>query len=253
MDDALQGQFAEVGGANWWFEGRRQVVRAVLEDALGGEPTAPERKVLDVGCGTGPMLGVLGRFGRVDGLELSAEAVAHCRATHGDEVRIRQGRIPDDLPADASYDLVGAFDVIEHLADDVGAVARIRDTLRPGGTFVSTVPAFPSLWGQQDVLSYHYRRYRQADYRRVLEAGGLEVVRASYFNMWLFPPVAVVRAVGRLRGDGRRAPGSDFDLSPPAVDRVLTRVFASERHLVRRRDLPFGVSLLALARRPAEA
>lgn len=251
MDDVLYGQFAEVGGANWWFEGRRQVVEAVLEEALGTAPADPPRSILDVGCGTGPMLGMLGRFGRVEGLELSPDAIDHCHATYGDAVVVHRGRVPDDLPADGTYDVVAAFDVIEHLADDAAALRRIHDTVRPGGLFVSTVPAFPSLWGQQDVLSHHYRRYRRGGYRRLLEEAGFEVDRATYFNTWLFPPVAAVRTFSRLKGDGRHAPGSDFDLSPPAVDRVLTRVFGSERRLVRRHDLPFGVSLLTLARRPA--
>ncbi|MCB1038758.1 MAG: class I SAM-dependent methyltransferase [Acidimicrobiales bacterium] len=247
--------FSEVGEAHWWFEGRRQVVEAVMGEFLPpnwpGEPTRPE--IIDIGCGTGAMLGMLGGFGHVTGLEMFEEAVAHCRAQYGDVADIRLGQIPDDLPTDGSFDVACAFDVIEHIEDDRSAVERIHDLVRPGGLFVSAVPAFPSLWGDTDVLSHHFRRYRRRPYVQLLEQAGFQVEKATYFNTWLFPAAATVRIGSRVLRRGDATPKPDLELSSKRVDRVLTKVFASERHLVERTSLPFGVSLLAVARRPAES
>ena len=252
MDDQLYDLFSEVGAAHWWFEGRRQVIAAVMGEHLPlTDPGSPDRpSIIDIGCGTGAMLGVLGTFGDVTGLEMFEEAAAHCRAEHGDAVDIQLGTIPDDLPADGRYDVACAFDVVEHIEDDLDAVRHIHDAVRPGGLFISAVPAFSSLWGAQDVLSHHYRRYRRKPYEALLEAGGFTVERTTYFNTWLFPPAAVVRIGNRLLRREDAELRSDLELSSARVDKVLTRVFASERHIVRRHSLPFGVSLLAVARRP---
>jgi SAM-dependent methyltransferase len=140
--------------------------------------------------------------------------------------------------------------VVEHIEDDVDAVARMAAGLRPGGLFVATVPAFPILWGQTDVLSHHMRRYRRVPFEQVLRDGGLELERITHFNTWLFPAAATVRVGRRLISRPGREPGSDLSMTPRWADRALTALFASERRVVRRHSLPFGVSLLALARRP---
>lgn len=252
MDEHLYETFADVAEDHWWFEGRRKVVEAVLHEAL--PPTGPgvaERQIIDVGCGTGSMLGMLGQFGQVQGIEMYPDAIATCHAIYGDAVPVQLGRIPDDLPTDSSFDLVGAFDVIEHIEDDFGVVKHIHDLLRPGGLFVVTVPAFPLLWGVTDVMSHHCRRYRTKGLVEVLTAAGLEVERTTYFNTWLFPPVAAIRVGRRIIPGSRNMEKPDLALTSGRVDGVLTRVFASERHVVRKHSFPFGVSLLALARRPS--
>lgn len=251
MDDQLYTRFEAIGDSHWWFEGRRQIVEAVLEEVLGPVGPDPRRTVLDLGCGTGTMLAMLGRFGTVTGLEMSADAVAVSRAAHPG-VDVHVGILPDGLAPGSRFDLVGAFDVVEHIEDDRAAVTHIHDTVEPGGLFVSTVPAFPVLWGHEDVLSHHFRRYRRKSYRSLLEAAGFEVEHLSYFNTWLFPAAATVRIGRRLvGGGGGDAPRSDLGFTSPRLDRALTSLFASERHLVRKHALPFGVSLLAVARRRA--
>lgn len=254
MDDQLYDLFSEVGADHWWFEGRRQVVQTVIGEYLPTSPVgAPDRpSIIDIGCGTGAMLGMLGTFGSVTGLEMFEEAVEICRAEYGDAVDMRIGKIPDDLPADGSFDVACAFDVVEHIEDDLAAVQRIYDTVRPGGLFISAVPAFPILWGDQDVLSHHFRRYRRKPYEQLLRDGGFTVERSTYFNTWLFPPAAAVRIGNRIVRRKDAEPKSDLELSSARLDKVLTRVFASERHVVRRHSLPFGVSLLAIARRPLD-
>jgi len=254
VDDEMYSEFVDAGDAHWWFDGRRQVVEAVLRQSLDAAPPPPAgrtRQILDVGCGTGAMLGMLTQFGDVQGLEMYPDAIAACYDTYGDDIPVQLGRIPDDLPHDASLDVVGAFDVVEHIEDDYGLVRHIFEAVRPGGLFVLTVPAFPILWGITDDMSHHVRRYRSARLHDVLTTAGFEIERSTHFNTWLFPGAAAVRLGRRLIPGGSKADKPDIALTPPRVDGVLAKVFASERHVLRHVDLPVGVSLLALARRPA--
>jgi 2-polyprenyl-3-methyl-5-hydroxy-6-metoxy-1,4-benzoquinol methylase len=279
MDPSLYHRFYEIEDRHWWFVGRRKVVGALMEQALGrpaggpgagkatGAPTAdvekpvggapPARRILDVGCGTGGMLPLLSRFGRVTGTDSEPLALDYCRRRGFDDVH-RQ----DAFTAPAPYDVVTLFDVLEHVPDHVGFLGWIRKLLKPDGHLVLTVPAFPFLWSRHDDLNHHQRRYRRADLKATLEAGGFRVERLTYFNFWLFPAAVATRAGGGRKGpaDGDRAP--DAPGNEPAADAdeilkpleigpangLLAGVFSSEAGLVRRSDLPFGVSLAAVAR-----
>jgi SAM-dependent methyltransferase len=231
-------------GSHWWFVGRRRIFLALLEQALAGLP--PPLEVLDFGCGTGAFLEHLERFGTVSAVDGDPDAVRFCHERGRSEVRHVGPAEP--LPfADESFDLVTTLDVIEHIEDDVSALRELRRVLRPGGLLLVAVPAFMFLWGDQDEISHHFRRYTAPSLRRSLRAGGFEVAKTSYFNTWLFPPIAVVRVVRRLlrTPDARR---TDFDVGPRWLNLALAAVFGSEACIVARRRLPFGVSLLALAR-----
>jgi SAM-dependent methyltransferase len=231
-------------GSHWWFIGRRRIFLAVLEAAVAGR-TRP-LDVLDFGCGTGAFLEHLARFGTVSAVDGDPDAVRFCHERGRSEVRHVGPTEP--LPfADESFDLVTTLDVIEHIEDDVAALRELRRVMRPGGLLLVAVPAFMFLWGDQDEISHHFRRYTAPSLRRSLRAAGFEVAKTSYFNTWLFAPIAVVRIVRRLL----RAPDvsrTDFDVGPRPLNFALGALFGSEATLVARRRLPFGVSLLALAR-----
>lgn len=248
MDDFLYHQFADIERDHWWFRARRKVVAEVLRHRL---PACPTRRILDVGCGTGGMLEMLTAFGpTVCGMDMSADAIAFCRERGLEsKARLLQGKLPDDLPPEASqWDLVTAFDVIEHLDDDRAVLRDIRGVLAPGGVLVVTVPAFNFLWGPHDDLNFHKRRYSARMLRESLTDSGFRVEYASYFNTWLFPVVAAVRVLRRAVSFGKPTePKSDFFMPRPAVNAALTRLFESEAALVPRIPLPVGVSLIAVA------
>ena len=246
MDQEFYPAYYELEGRHWWFLGRRRLFLRLLEQRF--PPAARPVEVLDFGCGTGAFLEDLERFGAVSAVDGDPQAVAFCHARGRSEVRF----VPpgDRLPfADGAFELVTALDVVEHIADDVGALRELRRVLRPGGVLLVAVPAFMFLWGKQDEVSHHHRRYTARTLRRALAEAGFAVDRTSYFNTMLFPPIAAVR-VGRrvLRRPG--AAQSDFELGPAILNRALGAVFGGEAGIVARRDLPFGVSLLALARNP---
>jgi len=251
VDILLYHQFADIERDHWWFSARRAIVAGVLRRRLSGSPDG--RRILDVGCGTGGMLEMLTEFGALTcGMDMSPEALACCRKRGlGAKVELRQGSLPEDLPQDAAWNVVTAFDVIEHLDDDAATLRAVFQTLSAGGLFVCTVPAFSFLWGPHDDLNHHRRRYTGRLLRRRLEEAGFRIERLTYFNVWLFPAVAAVRMARRVISGGKaRPPRSDLFMPPAPINALLTRLFASEALVLPHVSFPVGVSLLALCRKP---
>jgi SAM-dependent methyltransferase len=233
----------------------------------GGDPAG--FRILDAGCGTGQMLQHLGRFGHAVGVDTAPEALRFA-ATRTVGPLVRASIL--DLPfADGSFDCVLSLDVIEHVAADGELLAHLAGVLKPGGHLVLTVPAFPALWSAHDEVNWHKRRYRAPQLRALLTAHGLEIERLTYCNTALFAPVFAIRRLknlrNRLRGRRWRAangsaphppaglpePESDLSYLPKPVNEALFRLLRAENRLLATRDLPFGVSLLAIARKPVTA
>jgi SAM-dependent methyltransferase len=242
---AFYSEYFRIEDRHWWFLGRRRILIRLLDRAL---PRSSEgRRILDIGCGTGTMVQQLERYGSVLGIDADHDAVRFCRERGVDNVQQASG---DDLPFDeGSFDLVTALDVLEHMEDDAAGLSEIHRVLRPGGTLVLTVPAYRFLWGAQDEISHHYRRYTRGELTGRLADAGFSVQRASYFNALLFPVIAAVRLARRLRP----APAelrSDFEMTPPGrLNRALGWLFGREAELVGRVNLPFGVSIVTVASR----
>ncbi|HEX8839496.1 MAG TPA: methyltransferase domain-containing protein, partial [Sphingomicrobium sp.] len=144
---------------------------------------------------------------------------------------------------DKHYDLIGAFDVIEHIDDDAAAIASIATKLKPGGRFIMTVPAHQWMWTAHDVANHHKRRYSKRGLRKLIEGSTLKLERVGYFNSLLFPLAVAERTASRLRGKDN----GDVKLPPKLLNSALETVFAAERHLVGRLPLPPGLSLFAVA------
>lgn len=239
MDPAYVAIHMEEDRLHWWFRGRLAVITAALERALPQRPV----RLLELGCGTGNVLGALGRFGEAVGMEAHPDLVAAARAAGLD---VREGRLPGDLVVAPGWaEVVLLLDVLEHLADEAAALATGRRALAEGGLLIATVPAYQWLWSGHDVALGHRRRYTASRLRAVVERAGFRVLRVSYFNTLLFPALALARAWKRLAGDTTH----DLRRPAPALNRWLEGIFALERHVVSRWALPFGASLLLVARR----
>jgi len=234
----------EVEDAHWWYAGRRRIIRSFLARVCQNFQ-AQRPRILDVGCGTGANLELLAEFGETEGVDISHDALAFCRERGFGNVRHGAAeRLPHD---DNTFDVVTALDVIEHLDDDLASLKEMRRVLRTNGRVLLFVPAFMFLWGVQDDVSNHRRRYRLKELERVVEQAGFEVERATYANITFFAPILLVRTFMRL---ARIRPSSgDFKINVPAFNGVLGRVFGAERFWLSRLNFPFGVSALCVARR----
>jgi SAM-dependent methyltransferase len=239
MERVVYEQMAELDERHWWYRARREVL-ATLIRRLAQPP--PDARILEIGCGTGHNLPMLAQFGHVDALELDEEARQHATKRLGRE--IMSAPLPELAGvSDRAYDLIGAFDVIEHIDDDVAAIASIASKLKPGGTFVMTVPAHQWMWSAHDVVNHHKRRYSKAVLKRLIGRSPLRLEKAGYFNSLLFPAAVAERLSSKVRGKD----DADLKLPPPPLNTLLERVFAAERHLVGRLPLPPGLSLYAIA------
>ena len=238
MERVVYQQMAELDDRHWWYRARRRI----LAELIRREVRLPaDARILEIGCGTGHNLQMLSGFGHVDGLELDDEAATLS------EKRLGRGILRSPLPeldgVSNDYDLIGAFDVIEHLEDDSAALAAIATKLKPGGTFMMTVPAHPWMWTAHDVANHHKRRYSKRSLRALVKGSPMRLEKIGYFNSLLFPVAVAERTVSKLRGkdDG------DVSLPPAPLNRTLEAVFAAERYLVGRLPLPPGLSLFAVA------
>ena len=239
MERVVYQQMAELDDRHWWYRARRRIIADLIRREV--RPPANAR-ILELGCGTGHNLAMLGGFGNVDGLELDDEARAMSEQRLGRA--IMSSPLPElaDVP-DRHYDLVGAFDVIEHIDDDRAALASIATKLKPGGKFVMTVPAHQWMWSAHDIVNHHKRRYSKRSLRRLIEGSPLQIEKLGFFNSLLFPLAVAERASSKLRGKDN----GDVKLPPAPLNVVLEKIFEAERYLVGRLPLPPGLSLFAVA------
>ncbi|HEY4242106.1 MAG TPA: class I SAM-dependent methyltransferase [Kofleriaceae bacterium] len=244
MESEAYAALAHQEDHHWWFAGRRRILTDLLRAHL---KPRDGRRILDVGCGTGGMFQMLKPLGHVEGADGSQEAIGYATSRHPD-VTIHEVRLPDALPG-ADWDLITAFDVVEHLDEPVASLAAMRDRLAPDGQVVVTVPAYDFLSSHHDVVHHHKRRYRRALLVEQLRAAGLRPTYTTHFNTWLLPAIASVRLAGRLLKVGNGHARGDLRDTPGPLNAALTWLFASERMALRVAPLPAGVSIFAIAER----
>jgi SAM-dependent methyltransferase len=239
MERAAYREMADLDQRHWWYRGRR----AVLAELIRREAMPPANgRILEIGCGTGHNLDMLGRFGRLDAVELDDESRALSEQRLGR--KIMSARLPELAGiADGAYDLIVALDVIEHIDDDAAALAAIAPKLKRGGKFVMTVPAHPWMWSAHDAVNHHKRRYSKGALRRLIDGSPLELDKLGYFTSLLFPLALADRLASKLRGKDE----AEVKLPSAPLNAALEAVFAAERHLVGRLPLPPGLSLFAVA------
>ena len=228
--------------SHWWHIGRRKIIADFVEE-ICRRVTDRRPRILDVGCGTGANLLMLSKYGDAEGVDISEDALAFCRDRGLDKVRLGAG---EELPYDnGTFDLVTALDVVEHMDNDLAGLKEMRRVLRPGGRVLLFVPTFMFLWGLQDDVSHHRRRYRLSQLRRVLEKAGFEVERTTYANITFFIPIRLIRQLMRLTGIKAE---SENNINVSAFNGVLGKLLGAESWILRYMNLPFGVSGLCVAR-----
>lgn len=229
---------------HWWFRGRRVLIRRMIDEICPDRSAA----VLDAGTGTGANLRLLRQleFENLSAVDFSEEAIRHCRDKGLGEVQ--QGDLCDLPYPDESFQLLLATDILEHIDDDAKAAAELARVLAPGGAALLTVPAFPSLWGLQDQVAHHKRRYRMGGFRELVRGAGLQIERSFYFNYLLFAPIFAARQAIRVL---KPKIESENQVNTPLINSVLRRVFAFDVWSAPRLRPPVGVSIMVIARKPS--
>jgi ubiquinone/menaquinone biosynthesis C-methylase UbiE len=223
----------------WWFVARRELALQFLRERI-----STPQSLLDVGCGTGAGQDAFSEFGEAFGVDFSQDALtfSHSRGLR----RIARGNA-EHLPfQDKSIDVVVTLDTLEHVPDDFAAIAEIARVLRPGGLVLINVPAYQWLWGPHDIALMHQRRYHRKQLRKLIESTDLKIERMTYHIFILFPIVALSRFLSRTNKGEAEAKLPDI---PAWVEKILTSVQKVEAKLIRKFDLPWGSSIVAVARK----
>ena len=241
MEPSAYLDMAAVEDRHWWFTGRRKILAAMIV-RMG---LRPGTEILELGSGTGGNLPMLSRFGAVTGVEMDvmAQEISQARCPSAD---VRAGRLPDELSmADRRFGLICLFDVLEHIEDDAATLRTIKAHLAPDGVFLLTVPAHQALFGPHDIELHHKRRYAREELRTKLLAAGFTVERLSYINSALFPLAWILRWFDKILGQERP---TGTGLPSRLVNQVLGAIFGAEAVILPRCNLPFGLSLIAIAK-----
>jgi SAM-dependent methyltransferase len=235
---------AAIEEGHWWFVVRRELFSRLLRE-FGPAQSEP---VLDIGTGTGANLRLLQLQGHrnVVGLDASDAAIAYC-ADKGLGT-VRKGDICNLPFSNDSFPFVFATDVIEHVADDQKALSEFHRVLAPGGRVLISVPAFPSIWGLQDEVSHHHRRYRMNLLLDRIKRADLVPVLTFHFNFLLFAPIWAARQFLKI---AKPRIDSEAQVNSPLLNKILTCIFRWDVSLARRLQPPFGVSILVIAERPS--
>ena len=239
MERIVYDQMAALDQRHWWYVARRKVLADLIRRRV--KPLANSR-ILEIGCGTGHNLPMLREFGSVDALEVDETPREIAQNRLGREVF--SAPLPElaGIP-ERHYDVVAAFDVVEHIPDDDAAIEAIARLLKSSGRLVVTVPAHQWMWSAHDVVNHHQRRYSKRGLKRLIEASPLKLEAIGYFNSLLFPVAVAERLASKVRGKE----DADLSLPPAPLNQALERVFAAERGLIGRVPLPPGLSLFAIA------
>lgn len=228
-----------LGGTHWWFLGRKHLLRALLGSSVGPKPL-----ILDAGCGTGLAEDVLSGLGDVIGMDIAPEALWD-RGTTSPESLCGASISSAPFP-DRTFDLVVALDVLEHIEDDATVMRELYRVCKPGGRLLLTVPAYDWLHSAHDEALGHYRRYSTHRIGRLMREAGFRPVKLSYCVTAPLPAAVAFRLARRLFGSRG---GTDLSEVPRPLNSILTAIMRVEAALLRRVNLPFGLSVVAIGKK----
>lgn len=233
---------------HWWFKARERIISNLIKKFISeNNYSSKEISILNIGCSTGRSSEYLSEFGKVTSIEYDEFCCEFAREKTG--LEIIHGSITELPFSVEKFDLVCAFDVIEHVEDDQLAVNEMKRVLKENGIIFITVPAFMSLWSHHDIINQHFRRYKLSEVDRLfkLDKRG-KTIFSSYFNFFLFIPIYFFRKLSNLLkiGDKRKGAGSDFEtFNPGLVNTLLYHLMKTESYFINSKiSFPFGVSIL---------
>ena len=245
MKGDFENLYHEVEKTNFWFKARRKYILDILKNY------PKNMAVLDIGCSSGILLNELKDIGfeagNLYGVDISEKAINNCRANGIANAFVMDAQ---DIQLDRKFDIIIASDCLEHLEDDRKALANWADLLKPNGILLVFVPAFKALWSEHDEVNMHFRRYVREDLEKKIKASGLEIEKSSYWNLFLFFPVFLVRLLSRLQSKRKQNDAGDL-IKPGIFNNVLFNLINFENKLLKYINFPIGVSTFCITRKPA--
>lgn len=244
MEKYLYKDLAKLEDSHWWHVAKREAVGELIKGFkwlnLVRGSTSKNLKILDIGCGTGRNVKEFAKFGQVWGIDSSAEAIKYCKEKGLKNIKL--GTSDKTGFDNGTFDVVTLLDVLEHTDEDK-TLGEIKRVLVKDGLLIVTVPAFSWLWSRWDEVLHHKRRYTKESLEKVLLRNGFKVRKISYMYSFLVLPALVVRFIKSMFS--KKNYGSDFEISPPFVNKLLLWLSRGERVLSY--PLPFGTSLICVA------
>ncbi len=227
----------------WWFLARRQIVRDLIERNI---PISESEYVIDIGCGTCGMAKFLSEKFNVIALDKSELAAEYCKKRGIKDVYLTELA---DFPNDKyKIKVATILDVIEHIEDDKNIASQLFDFLPDGSWLVASVPAYQFLWSYHDEVHKHYRRYTKAKIVNLLKSSGFTIKYSSYFNTLLFPIALLKRFIDIITQVDKKNEYA-IEVVPNFVNKLFTKIFASESKLMKFMRFPFGLSIIIIAKK----
>lgn len=242
MDNKAYEIMDNIEEIHWWYTGRREILRKVLNKFITKKP-----KILDIGCGTGGNFSLLRKYGTIRGIEYSELAIKKARKKFPN-IDIKKGSLPNDFPIkNERYDLITMFDVLEHINDDQKSLEIVYNYLNNNGRLVITVPAFNFLWSKSDEVQFHKRRYTKKQLLEILKKNNYQIEFSSYFNFFLFFPVYFGKFL--IRCDKNYTTNKEMEIKSKLLNKLLYIIFKCESYFLPNIKFPFGVSIIIVAKR----
>ena len=234
--------------AYFWNVGRREILRAAL---LRNLDKKKDLDIIDIGCGTGGNMLLLNDFGKVSGLDFSEEALKFASKNNFESLTL--GDATKLLFENESFDLATALDVLEHIPNDILAIQEAFRVLKSGGLFLITVPSYPWLWSQHDKVLHHVRRYYKNDLVKKLTQAGFLIEESSHFVMLAVFVNSIRKIKDKIFGSAKQGSHSYDIVFGGIINYILLSVLRLEKFIMRFIGVPFGTSLLIVAKKPASS
>tara|TARA_B110000503_G_scaffold138647_1_gene225258 strand:+ start:154 stop:894 length:741 start_codon:yes stop_codon:yes gene_type:complete len=229
---------AKIEDEHWWYRGRRAVISSLKKKL----DLSPDSKILEIGCGTGGNLEMLSSWGTINAVELDDHA--RITANLRNYCKVTYGKLPADIVIPDETKLICMLDVLEHVEDDIAALAKIKEDADSDCQILITVPAYKFLWSQHDKDAHHFRRYTKTELEKKLIETGFNITFSSYFNSILFPVIFIIRAI---KNKLQSIESGDLQMPGSILNRILLIIFSMESKVIPTFPLPFGVSIIAIA------
>ena len=242
MKKYLYQDLFELEEVHWWHIAKRKICLALIKKYV---KTRSNFKVLDIGCGTGKNLEEFCKFGKAFGIDTSIDAIRFCREKRGLKNVTLASAQKTGFSYD-SFDVVCILDVLEH-TDDKKTLKEIHRILKPGGLLLITVPAFNFLWSRWDEVLHHRRRYTRESLSKILHLSNFNVIKISYMYSFLILPLIIIRFIKSFLFKNHYP--SDFKISNKILNKVMISVSALESNLIFNGSIPFGTSLVCVAKK----